>query len=905
MAVEQIPDGGPERSIFSIHESWTSVRPVSLSASTARVPNGWFHRAVRGCGIPLLLAGTLLPGTASSQAPEMLENVVVIGQRAPGIDPLSSPTPVEIIGGTALEAYGGESTESNLARTLPSYNLNREPISDEASVVRPALLRGLPPDSVLVLVNGKRRHRSSVITVSSATAPGSHGPDLAAIPGIAIERIEVLRDAASAQYGSDAVAGVLNFVLKQRPDTQVAEARWGRTYAGDGDRWTLAGHAGVPLADQGFVALSLERSHQAPSTRSVQHASARQLAAAGNPWINDPGYGYIDHPYAQTWGTPEGRGDWKTMVNAGLPLGTSTEIYGFGNWHRRTVENGFFFRNPARRGGVFSLGDEVLLADLSADPTAVRCQSGLTPDSGDWSGHVAAIRRFVEDNPNCYWIGTQFPGGFTPRFGGDVEDVSYHAGVRGTLPNDAPLLSGWDWDLSAGMGQHSVDFFMERTINPQLLALGRELPTSYRVGGWSERDWIVEGSVVGRLDVGAAWPLTVALGTEVRNERFEVVAGDFNSTFVDTRPGGLREQGFGIGTNGFPGFQERTAGAASRTAQGAWLDLSTDLSEELLVHGALRHERHESIGSNTDGKVAARYDLSDEIALRASVGSAFRAPTVGQASIEKVITQFVPDLGDLIDIATLSVDNPIAILKGAKPLTPETARSVNAGVVARLAGFTVTLDGYQIRMKDRIAVTSEFDLSEGDKAALREQGIADADAYARVKFLTNDFGTTTQGVDVSAERLIAHGNDSATRLHAVLNWNRTRVDGTSTLLNAGETLAAERGVPRWRGVLGASHERGQLTLSGRLRLYGPFTNVYYTSDLSSAREVGTHALFDAEVALRITDGLTLAIGAENLFDTYPPRTDARDGETVGLPYLRRSPFGFDGGYYYARLRWER
>ncbi len=881
------------------------MTPSKVPAGAARARSGWFRRAGRRFGVPLLVAGTLLPGSASPQAPETLEDVVVIGQRAPGIDPLTSPTPVEVIGGTALEAYGGESTESNLARTLTSYNLNREPISDEASIVRPASLRGLPPDSMLVLVNGKRRHRSSVITVSSATAPGSHGPDLAAIPGIAVERIEVLRDAASAQYGSDAVAGVLNFVLKQRPDARVAETRWGRTYAGDGDRWTLAGHAGVQLGEQGFVALSLERSHQALSSRSVQHASARQLARAGNVWIDDPGYGYIDHPHAQPWGTPETRGNWKTMVNAALPFDTTTEIYGFGNWHRRTVENGFFFRNPARRGGVFSLGDEVLLADLSQDPTAATCRTGQTAEYVDWPSHVAAIRRYVEDNPDCYWIGAQFPGGFTPRFGGDVEDLSYHAGVRGTLPNDAPWLSGWDWDLSAGLGQHSVDFFMERTINPQLLALGRELPTSYRVGGWRERDWIVEGSVVGQLNVGTAWPLTMALGTEVRNERFEVVAGDANSTFVDTRPGGLRDQGFGIGTNGFPGFQERTAGAASRTARGLWLDLSADPRDDLFVHGALRHERHENIGETTDGKVAARYDVSDGLAIRASVGSAFRAPTVGQASIEKVTTQFIPDLGDLIDIATLSVDNPIAILKGAGPLAPERARSVNAGVVARVAGFTVTLDGYQIQLRDRIALTSEFELSEGDRATLRAQGIADADAYARVKFLTNDFGTTTRGIDIGAERWLSHGNDAATRLHAVVNWNQTRVDGTSTLLSDGQILAAERGVPRWRGTLGASHERGRLTVSGRLRLYGPFTNIYYAFDLASAQEVDAHALFDAEVAVRITDGLTLAIGAENLFDTYPPRTGARDGAAVGLPYLRRSPFGFDGGYYYARLRWER
>ena len=230
---------------------------------------------------------------------------------------------------------------------------------------------------------------------------------------------------------------------------------------------------------------------------------------------------------------------------------------------------------------------------------------------------------------------------------------------------------------------------------------------------------------------------------------------------------------------------------------------------------------------------------------------------------------------------------------------------MNAGVVARVGGVTVTLDGYQIGMKDRIALTSEFGLSEDDKAVLRAQGIADADAYARVKFLTNDFATTTRGIDVSAERWISHGDDSATRLHAVVNWNETRVDSTSTLLSAGQVLAAERGVPWWRGTLGASHERGRLTLSGRLRLYGPFTSVYYAFDPESARDVDAHALFDAEVAVRITDGLTLAIGAENLFDTYPPRTGARDGESVGLPYLRRSPFGFDGGYYYARLRWER
>ena len=352
-----------------------------------------------------LLVLPVSPGFAQ-EAPDQkekvveLEGVVVVGSRLPGRSALDSPVPVDVIPGDTLENYGARDMDSLLSAVVPSYNVNRQPINDASTLVRPANLRGLPPDSTLVLVNGKRRHRSSVITfLGDGISNGSHAPDLAAIPVIALKRVEVLRDGASAQYGSDAVAGVMNFVLKDAPDGGTVETRWGRYYQGDGDTYNIAGNLGLPLTKAGFANFSFEYNQADPTSRSVQLDNAQGLIDAGNT--------HVRQPAAQIWGSPELHNDYKLFGNLGLDLAGGMEAYAFGNFAQRKVEGGFFFRNPC-----------------TVRASDVQCVMGVgatNPRKGVFVDNATPPNLLVADlgGGDTFSFRELFPGGFTPTFGGN------------------------------------------------------------------------------------------------------------------------------------------------------------------------------------------------------------------------------------------------------------------------------------------------------------------------------------------------------------------------------------------------------------------------------------------------------------------------------------------------------
>ncbi|MDE0193693.1 MAG: TonB-dependent receptor plug domain-containing protein, partial [Gammaproteobacteria bacterium] len=275
-----------------------------------------------------------------------IEEVVVVGSRRRDRSAADSPVPVDVIGGDDFLAHGSTDMDELVAALVPSYNVAQEPISDAATFIRPATLRSLPPDATLVLVNGKRRHRAAVIALLGAgISGGSQGPDLSAIPAIALDRLEVLRDGASAQYGSDAIAGIMNFVLREDAQGAMVDAKWGQHVEGDGGAMTLAANVGLPLTDVGFANLSFEWKESDPTSRSAQRGDAQALIDAGNS--------HVRRPAAQIWGAPEISGDFKLFGNFGLNLGNGSEAYAFGNWAERQVEGGFYFRNPHTRGGVF------------------------------------------------------------------------------------------------------------------------------------------------------------------------------------------------------------------------------------------------------------------------------------------------------------------------------------------------------------------------------------------------------------------------------------------------------------------------------------------------------------------------------------------------------------------------
>ena len=850
-----------------------------------------------------------------------LEEVTVIGSRRRDRSASESPVPVDVVTGDEFLAHGDSDMDSLLAAMVPSYNVAQEPISDAATFIRPATLRSLPPDATLVLVNGKRRHRAAVIALLGAgISGGSQGPDLSVIPAIALDRLEVLRDGASAQYGSDAIAGIMNFVLKEDSEGAIIDAKWGSHLEGDGDSMTLAANAGFRLTDAGFANLSFEWKEADPTSRSVQRGDAQALIDAGNT--------HVRQPAAQIWGAPEISGDVKMFGNFGIDLGNGSEAYAFGNYAKRQVEGGFYYRNPHTRGGVFrgpEIGETptVKVADFSGNTAAaINANLGAARASGrldapdfdyDKEVLVPAITSvaaaggcpiaFVNDNvadpaalseiagrDDCYSLISRFPGGFTPQFGGFIDDLSLAGGIRGELD------SGWFYDVSAVAGTSQAAFYIYNTINPQLLTQRDAIDTYYHAGTYVETDRVFNFDMSRQIDTGGYAPVNVAWGLEYRDETFEIRNGEPNSFFIDPN---LATQGFGVGSNGFAGFQPGDAGANTLRAYGAYIDVEADVSDRWLLGGALRFEDYADYGSTTNGKIAARVQLSDTVALRGAVSTGFRVPTAGQANLRNVTTEF--NQGQLADIATLPPTHPIAQQKGATALTPEESVNTTLGIVFDAGAAGVTIDYYNIEIEDRISFTSRFNLSAADIDALLAAGVSDAQSFTSVRFFSNLQTVEASGVDVVLTLPFGLGSgDSQFTLAA--NWSDielTRFNPDFTSDN--RRLQIEEGRPDTRLTATWTHAQGSWRVMGRARYYGEYYDAP-TNDGDKAFYPDTSLVFDFEAAFDVNDSMSILVGLQNAFDEYPSTNP--HGEVTGLIYPEGSPFSFNGGYYYLRANWR-
>ncbi len=506
----------------------------------------------------------------------VLEEVVVIGARRGDRTNVDTPAPVYVIGESALRDQGNKDLLDALRTVVPSFSVNAQPIADGATIVRPPKLRNLAADHTLVLVNGKRRHRGAVIAwLVPKASEGAQGPVLSVIPAIALQRVEVLRDGAAAQYGSDAIAGAMNFVLKDDREGGSVELRAGVTAEGDGARRSVAANAGFPLGD-GFLNLSVEYGDADDTTRSVQRDDAAALIAAGNAQVPVP---------AQVWGSPIVKDDLKTFVNAALPLGDRVDAFAFGNFASKHTDGGFYYRNPHDRQGVYTNGPYRLVGDLTPD-RSWNCPRDLPADRFVQGGtfDTAAFRAA---HPQCFVTNELFPGGFTPRFGGDTRDWSVVAGLRGAV-------AALDWELSAGTGVNDVDFFIRNTVNA---ALGPHNPADFRFdpGAYAQEERSVQ------LDFAyehgparLASPLHIAFGAEWRRESFEIEAGDraswINIVEGPDGPVDLQVQGFTAASNGFPGFSPDTAGRWQRSSHAAYVELDADVIDGWTVVAALRGE---------------------------------------------------------------------------------------------------------------------------------------------------------------------------------------------------------------------------------------------------------------------------------------------------------------------------
>ena len=808
------------------------------------------------------------------------EETVVVGSRAEARSATSSAVPVDVLSATDLVRQGSGDLKDTLRTIVPSFAVNTQPIQAASTVVRPAMLRNLAPDHTLVLINGKRRHRSSVIEWhgGNGVAYGSQGPDISIIPAIALRQVEVLRDGAAAQYGSDAIAGVMNFELKDAASGAAVEVNTGLYGAGDGESAQFAGNVGLPLGADGFANLSLEYGNSNPTDRSAPRNDAIALIAAGNTHVRS------ERPHR--WGDPDIDDDLKIFGNFGYALPSGVQLYAHTNYASKKVTQGFFFRNPNTRLGVFSIDSGRTL--LIGDALAASGRGSADCPTVSITDHVpdpVALQE-VFDDPDCFSFQELFPGGFTPQMGGTATDASLVGGVRGA--------GGFDWDFSASIGTHGSDLFIFDTVNA---SLGPASPTSFDVGANRQREISVH------LDV--SYPVTdrvnLAAGAEWRDEQFRMTQGDPESWTV----GPYAAQRFMAGANGFFGFGPQHAGAWSRYNVAAYGDLEvSDSGDAWTLGAAARIENFEDFGTTTNGKVSGRYRF-----VRASVSSGFRAPTPGQQNAFNISSWFDPTIGDLINNAVIPSLSPVAQLRGGAPLGPEQSVNYTVGVVVDTGPFTLTADYFHIDVSDRIGITSNFILSDAEIAGLVAGGFDAAESVRNFRFFTNAFATSSQGIDVVSTwtPLALRGN---TIISAVFNHTDTRVtDNRKGLLDGRRLAEYAYALPRTRGNVGVTQRLGPARLLGRVSYYGG----WYDYD-SGRGEVFAPAgglaqgffdgrpILDLELSLGLGRGTTLAVGAQNVLDTYSQVSTLANW--VGERFSEYTPWGYSGAYYYVRIGYD-
>lgn len=859
----------------------------------------------------------------SEQAVEKTEKIIVTGTRISGRSAEDSPVPVDVISGEDFRQNASTDVQDMLRTSVPSFDINTQPISDAATIVRPANLRGLSPDNVLVLVNGKRRHRGSVISfLGGGISDGAQGVDISAIPSMALKQVEVLRDGASSQYGSDAIAGVLNFILRDDSEGLELSAKYGSTFEGDGDNFVVSANAGLPLGENGFLNITGEIREVDGTVRSVVRNDVQNLVAAGVVTNQFSVINTYTDEVPQYWGQPDVEDDVKLFFNSAIELSDDAELYAFGNYAQRTVTGGFFYRNPTNRGGVYRgpmVDPATGLASSNADAVAsvlVGDMDGGTSciDGIPLNGVVpnATFLAQVTADDNCFSFLETIPNGFVPRFGGDNEDQSFVVGIRG----DLDVGNGISYDLSAQTGSNRSDFFIMNTINA---SLGPNTPRDFTPGGQKQTETQYNASFVTAYDVGFDSDLNVAFGAEYREEKFNLYAGDAASYAL----GPLASQGFSSSSNGFGGFPASTSAKQDSTA--FYIDLEADVTENLTMQTALRREDFSEFGSTTDFKVAGILHVTDDLRLRAAYSTGFHAPTAGQANITNVTTQNVG--GQLIDQGTLPLSSAAGQLaadfiesagNGRPTLGPEDATNFSFGASFSLGDTDWTVDYYNIELTDRVALGANVSFVDalnhaggsGANYATVSEGLTDLDArgiinrqdfiglddLSQFRFFSNSFDTTTTGIDIVGNYDFALG-EGESKLVLALNYNKTEVDNVGTLnpISAGRVQAIEDLLPNTKGNLSWYHTQGDFRTMVRANYYGGWDDTG-----NGVNGISAEVLVDVEVNYQLNDSTVIAFGVENLFDTYPDKNPSAG--SLGQLYSEASPFGFNGGAYYLQAR---
>ncbi|MFV2002104.1 MAG: TonB-dependent receptor plug domain-containing protein [Paracoccaceae bacterium] len=915
--------------------------------------------------IPVSAAFLVLPGMATvAQAQagaDEIEEIITTGTRRAARTASDSTIPIDVITGAEFENMGTGDIDEMLRTTLPSYNVQRFAISDAATLVRPATMRGLPPDNVLILVNGKRRWRSGVISEGGALTTGAQGPDIASIPAMAIKQVEVLRDGASAQYGSDAIAGVMNFVLRDASDGLTVEEKFGEYSEGDGASTQIAANAGFALGDDGFANITVQWRESDPTSRSIQRTDAATLIRSGSPSQQ----ANVRQPYAQIWGAPETRDDINVFLNAAIAVSDSQEVYAFGNYGTRETEGGFYFRNPNNRGAVYTANGFRAIVDTNITPgmqgVTSNCPALVPPGSGsngvdlDPAAVQADALELANLPPNCWVMNIEAPGGYTPQFGGTLIDAGGVVGIRGEMNN------GLLYDFSGGYGRNEVEFFLNNTWNPSYgpdtSLQGGSVKRDFDIGSNAQTETNLNADFVLPIAVDAfASDLNFAFGAEWRNERFETRIGEvqswnagdyaFQNVFgnvPNTYSDGITPlPNLSIGAHGFAGFGPQQAGVWDRANYAVYGDLEADVTDNFTVGAAVRFEDFDDFGTTTNYKVSARWGITDAFAVRGSFSTGFRAPTPGQSNVTKISTITVN--GELQQRGQIPPTNPIAQFLGGEQLKPEDATNFTAGVVWDMTDtLNFTLDFFNIELTDRITQTGTINIagepvppgvdcptSTNLAECLQELGVPGAADLSSISFYTNDFDTTTQGfefVGTWATDFGAAGNGS---LVAAWSYTETTVDRIGTEVSRDRVADLENFNPLNRGIFTYNHFIGDFRFLARASFYDSWTvadfagdpdftpaQTGYTLDCAFTPNTGPSGgvnvndkcydsewIFDLEAAYTFADKYSFIVGLQNAGDSRGPLDASHLDNTIGSGNRpdTGTPYDWGGSFWYFRLR---
>jgi iron complex outermembrane receptor protein len=830
-----------------------------------------------GSALALAIAAVLASATAVAQAPqsgpnnpEELDQIVVTGTRVQDRSVLETVAPVDVVSAETLQQSGVTELNQALSIALPSFNFPRPGLADGTDTIRPATLRGLSPDQTLVLVNSKRRHSAALVNANNTVGRGSSAVDLNTIPSSIVQSIEVLRDGASAQYGSDAIAGVINVRLRENSsggdltttygvrDTEYttlnpappAGATWAAPASStrsvtDGGTFTVSGWKGFSLGEAGFVTVAGEYKNQQRTERDG--LDTRQQYARLPSGQFDPRELTIDR-YNAWYGEPEVT-QATLFANAGYDFSDDVKGYAWASFQNRDARSAGFFRR--------SLQDQ----------------------------NITAI----------------YPDGFLPLIAPTVKDYSAAAGVQWKL-------GAWDMDTSLVYGLNDMEFTIENTLNR---SIGPSSKTEFDAGGYDYDQIVFNFAGVRTFDVGLASTLNVAAGLEARRESYSITAGEPDSW----RNGGvLLPNGTPApsGAQVFPGFRPANEVDESRTAVGAYVDVEANLTEKLLGSVAVRAEDYSDFGSSFAGKLALRYDFTPAFALRGAVQNGFRAPSLQQQYFTTTSTNFinVPGQGQVpFEITTFPATDPVAAALGAKPLDAEESLNFSLGAVMRFGRATLTVDAYQIEIDDRI-VLSENLTQANVRAFLTSLGFV---GIGGGRFFINGVDTTTQGVDVVLDLPFEAGAGGEFFLTAVANFNQTDVDKVPTtsqlsalnppppLFARFNVLSFEEGTPKDKYALQLAWKLDRFGATLRATRYGDVLSPATSNLPAEDVLLSPKTLLDLEARVSVTDNIKVALGAENLTDEYPDPQPVSVNTSGNTPFSNYSPFGRAGRYWYGRV----